>query len=283
MSVSHIFFLGLALLVVYRWNEELIIGVCGSVSVISRGCTRGSSSSNNDNACCQYNKDGSPRARISGAGARRSPTRIKANCGSRKASPHASRGVDSDGNNSTSLTRSSSAPAAYYRNAAGFTHWSQGGGPPTAAHLGSGGASCRSAAFSFELLGQGMTYGAGGRDDDEPREVVGVVEEIEEIPQMPQLAEVVPFVGEAFRAGLVAPEQENEDGGLDLEFVYDAKVDQEEIAQGEEKALACIATFKVCLLDSYFERMPNVDAESWVALGNCGEVSPEVSVDAAVG
>lgn len=67
----------------------------------------------------------------------------------------------------------------------------------------------------------------GHRDDDEPGVVVGVVEEIKEIPRVPQLAEEVPFVGEAYRAGLVAPKQENEDGGPDLEFVYDAEVDQD--------------------------------------------------------
>lgn len=154
------------------------------------------------------------------------------------------------------------------------------GGAPTAARPSSGGALRRLEAFSFGSLGQGTSYGAGGRNDDEPGEVVGV---IEEIPRMLQLAEEVPFVGEAFQAGLVAPEQETEDRGPDLEFVYDTEVDQEEIAQGEEKALACIAMFKVRLSDSCFERRLNIDAESWVASGNCGEVSPEVSVDAAMG
>lgn len=125
-------------------------------------------------------------------------------------------------------------------------------GPPTAAHSGLGDAPRRLAAFSFESLGQGTSYGTGHHDDDEPSVVVGVLEEIEEIPRAPQLAEKIPFVGEAYRAGLVAHEQENEDGGPDFEFVYDTEVDQEEITRGEQQALACIATFKVRLSDSCF-------------------------------
>lgn len=73
--------------------------------------------------------------------------------------------------------------------------------------------------------------------------IVGVVEDIEETPRMFQLAEEVPLWER--RTRLVAPEQENEDRDPDLEFVYDAEVDQEEIARGEELALACIETFKV--------------------------------------
>lgn len=107
----------------------------------------------------------------------------------------------------------------------------------SAAHQGSGSAPRRPATFSFESLGQGTSYGAGRRDDEEPLVVVGVVEEIEEIPQMPQLAEEVPFVGEAFRARLVAPDQSDGDGDPDIEFIYDAEVDAEEMTVGEEQAL----------------------------------------------
>lgn len=99
--------------------------------------------------------------------------------------------------------------------------------------------------LSFETLGQGTSYNIGGRNNDEPSVVVFVVEEIEEIQRMPQLAEEVLFVGEAFRAGLVAPEQDNEDGGLDLEFVYVAEVDGEEMTMDEQQALACIEIFEV--------------------------------------
>lgn len=56
-------------------------------------------------------------------------------------------------------------------------------------------------------------YDARGRIDDEPGVVVGIIQEIKEIPRMPQLPEEIPFVGAAFRAGLVASEQDNDGGG----------------------------------------------------------------------
>lgn len=95
------------------------------------------------------------------------------------------------------------------------------------------------------LLGQGTSYDAERHDDDESSVVFGVIEEIEEIPRMPQLPEEVPFVGDAYRAGLVAPDLGNEDEGPELEFIYDAEVDQEEMAAGEEQAWTCIKIFKV--------------------------------------
>lgn len=52
-----------------------------------------------------------------------------------------------------------------------------------------------------------------------------MVEKIEEIPRVLQLAEEVPFVGQAFRARLVAPNQVDGDGELEVEFIYDAEVD----------------------------------------------------------
>lgn len=125
-------------------------------------------------------------------------------------SPLACRNVSSSKNSNVRLTRKSSALAhANHRRVTGFKRNNQGGGAPTTAHTGSGDAPHRLAAFSLESLGQGTSYGTGGRDDNGPSEVVGVLEEIEEIPHMPRLAEVVPFVAEAYRAGLVAPEQEN--------------------------------------------------------------------------
>lgn len=70
-------------------------------------------------------------------------------------------------------------------------------------------------------------------------EKVGGVEEIEEISRVPPLAEDIPFVGEAFRAGLVAPD--DEDGDPDLEFIYDT----EEMVIGEQRVQVCIQTFQV--------------------------------------
>lgn len=64
-------------------------------------------------------------------------------------------------------------------------------------------------------------------------EVVRVVEEIQEIHRVPRLAEEVPFVTEEFRARLVARESGGGDGGPEVDFIYDAEVDREEIDRGE--------------------------------------------------
>lgn len=160
----------------------------------------------------------------------------------------------------------------------------RGEGLPTAAQPGSGGAPRRPPAFSFESLGQGTSYGARGRGDDEPSVVVGVIEEIEEIPQMPKLSEEIPFVGDAVRAGLLAPEQDNDDGGPELEFIYDAEVDQEEMTLGEEQAWACIEPSKYGFELLFCKR--NViwnphHTMSSVTSGDRSEVCPEVAVAAA--
>lgn len=79
-----------------------------------------------------------------------------------------------------------------------------------------------------------------------------MIEEVEEISRLPALVEEVPFVGEAFRVGLIAPDDANEDGDPDVEFIYDAEVDVEEMSIGEQQALACIRTSKVLASPFHF-------------------------------